>query len=351
MGSQERTMPKRKTMGEYIIEAKLEALRRQYPCNHCGLAEHESKDCPIGTSLDDYEILSDGDQYDAFSSNWNIEYIPPCMKHLWPTQRNELDINERLTTLKQNSIAELSHSPPCVLSTQVEPKPEEESEVITLTTNIELNEELGHAGQAFTKREEALTAEKTYEENKQCPMVMLTEEKQEAPNIFGQIILAIGDVIVEVHRGKVSLRCGKEEDVLNAVNSTKNFSHFISSYFGNAVVTNYSSDLSMQDPLEKSSILQDPNKMVEVAEVKISQLCEVHPPQEKTNNNYVKISQLCPFVFPKFFSRFYGDLLRFVSPELQVLQFSSSFLHSSRSLTFQLLYSFFDQVNLFISPF
>lgn len=30
MGSQERAIPKRKTMGEYIIEAKLEALRRQF---------------------------------------------------------------------------------------------------------------------------------------------------------------------------------------------------------------------------------------------------------------------------------------------------------------------------------
>lgn len=167
MGSQEITMPKRKTMGEYIIEAKLEALRRQFetftppPCEQCGLMGHESNDCPTGNSLDDYEILYDGDEYDAFSSDWNIDYIPPCMKHLWPTQEKELDINERLPTLNQNSITKMSQSSPYLLSTQIEPKPEEESEVITFTTNMELNEELGHAGQTLTKREEDLTAKKT----------------------------------------------------------------------------------------------------------------------------------------------------------------------------------------------
>jgi len=159
MGSQERTMPKRKTMGEYIAKAKLEALRRRFetftPCIQCGLVGHESEDCSTGNNSDDYEILLDEDQHDACSSNWYIDYIPPCMKHLWPTKEKELNIDERLTTLNENTIFESSQSPPYSLSTQVEPKPAEEPNVITLTTDIELIKELGHVEQAFTKREEA----------------------------------------------------------------------------------------------------------------------------------------------------------------------------------------------------
>ncbi|KEH17197.1 hypothetical protein MTR_0032s0030 [Medicago truncatula] len=290
MGNQERTMPKRKTMGQYIIEAKIEALRRQFetfspPCKICGLVGHDSQDCLIGNSWDDYEIVPNENQHDPHSSNWKIDYIPPCMKHLWPTHEKELDINERLTTLNQNTIAELSHSPPCVLSTQVEPKTKEESEVITLTTNIELNEEFGHEGHVFTKREETLHEESPDEVHKHDCVVLDMKKRSEVQNVLGTIMLAIGDVVVEVQKGKVNLRCGNEDDVLNALNSTENFSHFIYSYLGNAVITNYSSDLSMQDPLEKSSILHDPYKMVDVVELKISLLFEVHPPQGKTNNN------------------------------------------------------------------
>ena len=160
------------------------------------------------------------------------------MKHLWPTKEKELNIDERLTTLNENTIFESSQSPPYSLSTQVEPKPAEEPNVITLTTDIELIKELGHVEQAFTKREEALTEERTYEEKKQDPEVMLIEEKQKTPIIFGQIILAIGDVIVEVQKGKVSLRHGNEDDVLNALNTTENFSDFLFSYLDNVVIHN-----------------------------------------------------------------------------------------------------------------
>lgn len=290
MGSQERTMPKRKTMGEYIIEAKLEALRRQFetftppPCEQCGLMGHESNDCPTRNSLDDYEILYDGDQYDAFSSNWYIDYIPPCMKHFWPTKENELDINERLTTLIQNTSAELSQRPQKPISTHFEPNLVEETETITLMSGVDLNEELGHEAHGFIEREETLHEESPYEVNKQDCVVLDMEKRPEVQNVLGTIMLAIGDVVVEVRKGKVNLRCGNEDDVLNALNSTK-FSHFISSYFDNVVVTDYSGDLSMQDPLEKNYILQDPNKMVEVDELKISLFFDVHPPQGKTNNN------------------------------------------------------------------
>jgi hypothetical protein len=58
---------------------------------------------------------------------------------------------------------------------------------------------------------EALTEESNYGENKQ---------RKEAPILSNQIILTIGDVVIEVHKGKVSLRCCKECDILNAFNST-----------------------------------------------------------------------------------------------------------------------------------
>ncbi|MCI35396.1 hypothetical protein A2U01_0056617, partial [Trifolium medium] len=80
-------MPKRKTMGECIIKAKLEALKRLLQTftpsisECCGFLGHESQDCQVENSYDDYEILLPiEDQHDPHPPKWDINYIPPCLR-------------------------------------------------------------------------------------------------------------------------------------------------------------------------------------------------------------------------------------------------------------------------------
>ncbi|MCI26936.1 hypothetical protein A2U01_0048134, partial [Trifolium medium] len=95
MGNQQRTTPKRKTMGEYIIEAKLEALRRQLEtfnppsCTNCSLVGHDSQGCPIENSLDEYETLPNEDQQYPHPFKRDINYIPPCLRRRCPEQAEE----------------------------------------------------------------------------------------------------------------------------------------------------------------------------------------------------------------------------------------------------------------------
>ncbi|RHN56097.1 hypothetical protein MtrunA17_Chr5g0425691 [Medicago truncatula] len=84
------------------------------------------------------------------------------------------------------------------MSTQVEPNLDEESEVITLSTNKELKEELGHEGHVFTEREENLLKESPDEVHKQDFVVLDMKKRPEVQNILGTIMLAIGDVVAEV---------------------------------------------------------------------------------------------------------------------------------------------------------
>ncbi|PNX78224.1 hypothetical protein L195_g034201 [Trifolium pratense] len=291
LGNQEITTPKRKTMGEYIIEAKLEAIqaklealiKRQFgiytslPCEHCDLVGHESEECPTRNLWDDGEIVHNGEQHDPHSFKRDINYIPPCLRRQSPMPMEELDINETLTTLNQNTLTELSQNekqpkandvlvkfmeqtnekfgtleghissiltllsqkPQDSISTHVEPKLEEEAVNITLTSGVDLNEELRHEGQVSIESEEALTEESTCEEqHKQEHAVVDVEKSKESPTTLG---LTIGSVVIEVHKGK--------------------------------------------GPLEKTLVLQDPSIMVDIVDVKISLYFEAHPPHEKRKNN------------------------------------------------------------------
>ncbi|CAJ2641089.1 unnamed protein product [Trifolium pratense] len=288
-------MAERKTMRDYIIEAKLDAiiakleiLQRQceiytsLPCEHCDLVGHESEKCPTRSIWDDGEIVHNGEQHDPHPPKRDINYIPPCLRRC-PEQAEEPYVNETLTTLNQNTLTELSQKHQDSISTHVEPKQEEEYENVTLISGVELNEKLGHEGLVSVECEQALTEESNCEEK--YLVVQDKKESLEAPIILGQTLVTIGDVVIEVQKGKVSLRHGKEDDVLKALNSVENFSHFISSYFDNLVITNNFSDLRMQDPLEKTLILQDPSIMVDVVEVKTSLFFEAHPPHGKRKNN------------------------------------------------------------------
>ncbi|KAK2368757.1 hypothetical protein QL285_081929 [Trifolium repens] len=253
MSNQERTAPKRKTLGEYFIESKLDVIKRQLEelassfCDHCYLDGHESKECPTRNLWDDCEIVHSDEQHNPHPPNWDINYIPPCLRRQPPKPMEEQNVNDTLTTLSQNTINELSQKPQESISVCVDPNFEAEDEVNLLTSGVDLNEDLTHERQVPTKSEQALTEESTYKGHNQDLVVVDMEKSKESPTTLG---LTIGDVLIEVQKGKVSLRCGKEEDVLQALNSVKNFSHFISSYFDNLVVTNNFSDLRMQTPME-----------------------------------------------------------------------------------------------------
>lgn len=55
------------------------------------------------------------------------------------------------------------------------------------------------------ERGKSLTKESTFEENQQDPMVMVLKSRQETPIILGKTILMIGDAMVEVEKGMVTL--------------------------------------------------------------------------------------------------------------------------------------------------
>ncbi|WJX34597.1 hypothetical protein P8452_22697 [Trifolium repens] len=110
MGNQERTAPKRKTLGEYFIESKLDAIKRQLEalassfCDHCYLNGHESEECPTRNLWDDCQIVHNEDQHDLHTPNRDINYIPPCLRRTCPKQAEEPNINETRTTLRQSTI-------------------------------------------------------------------------------------------------------------------------------------------------------------------------------------------------------------------------------------------------------
>ncbi|WJX97023.1 hypothetical protein P8452_78148 [Trifolium repens] len=212
MGNQERTAPKRKTLGEYFIESKLDAIKRQLEalasafCDHCYLDSHESEECPTRNLWDDCEIVHSDEQHNPHPPNWDINYIPPCLRRQPPKPMEEQNVNDTLTTLSQNTINELSQKPQESISVCVYPNFEAEDEVNLLTSGVDLNEKLRHEGQVLIESEEALTEESTCEEqHKQDLVVVDMEKSKESPFILGQTILTIGDVIVEVQKGKDSL--------------------------------------------------------------------------------------------------------------------------------------------------
>ncbi|GAU48892.1 hypothetical protein TSUD_98830 [Trifolium subterraneum] len=205
LGNEEITMPKRKT-----LEAKLEALKRQLEtfrpcvCEHCDLVGHESLECPTQTLWGDFEVIHNGEKHDPHSSKRDINYIPPCLRRQPPKSREELNINGALTTLKQSSMYDFYQRLQDSISTRVEPKQEEEYKNVTLISGVDLSEELKHEEQVSIENEEALTEESNYKE--QDLVVLNMEESKESPIILGQTILTIGDVVIEVHKGKVNLR-------------------------------------------------------------------------------------------------------------------------------------------------
>ncbi|WJX76903.1 hypothetical protein P8452_60268 [Trifolium repens] len=233
MGNQERTAPKRKTLGEYFIESKLDAIKRQLEalasafCDHCYLDSHESEECPTRNLWDDCEILHSDEQHNPHPPNWDINYIPPCLRRQSPKRMEEQNVNGTLTTLSQNTINELSQKPQESISVCVDPNFEAENEVNLLTSGVDLNEKLRHEGQVLIESEEALTEESTCEEqHKQDLVVVDMEKSKESPTTLE---LTIGDVIIEVRKGK--------------------------------------------DSLEKIAILQDPSIMVDVIDEAIASIC------------------------------------------------------------------------------
>ncbi|WJX57699.1 hypothetical protein P8452_43227 [Trifolium repens] len=163
---------------------------------------HESEECPTQNLWDDCEIVHSDEQHNLHPPNRDINYIPPCLRHTCPKQAEEPNINETRTTLRQSTITELFQRYQDSISTHIQPKFESEAEVNLLTSGVDLNEDLTLERQVPTKSEQALTEESTYKGHDQDLVVVDMEKSKESPTILG---LTIGDVIIEVQKGKDSL--------------------------------------------------------------------------------------------------------------------------------------------------
>lgn len=71
------------------------------------------------------------------------------------------------------------------------------------------------------------TSKRNCEENEIDPLLLEVEKEGETP-IYRQIVSTIGDDVIELYRGNITLRSGKVNDVLKTLNSNQNFSPFTS---------------------------------------------------------------------------------------------------------------------------
>ncbi|WJX50397.1 hypothetical protein P8452_36708 [Trifolium repens] len=163
---------------------------------------HESKECPTRNLWDDCEIVHSDEQHNPHPPNWDINYIPPCLRRQPPKPMEEQNVNDTLTTLSQNTINELSQKPQESISVCVDPNFEAEDEVNLLTSGVDLNEDLTHERQVPTESEQALTEESTYKGHNQDLVVVDMEKSEESPTTLG---LTIGDVLIEVQKGKTPM--------------------------------------------------------------------------------------------------------------------------------------------------
>ncbi|XP_058733173.1 uncharacterized protein LOC131604769 [Vicia villosa] len=93
-------------------------------------------------------------------------------------------------------------------------------------------------------------------------VVLDMEEDEEVPIFMGRPFLATGDAIIEVKKGKLTLKLGDEKVIFQVFNSLKNPSSFASCNFvqtkdiNDMITSDVFDDFRVQDPLEKVLTLQ-----------------------------------------------------------------------------------------------
>ena len=183
-------------------------------------------------------------------------------------------------------------------------QPEPKNEIIIYEDDEKLIEEVEPKLDSQPPLEEIKIPAEENDSKESVKNLPVLNEKQEmkTPIILGQtLVVNIGEAVIEVHRGKVTIKSGKENDISQSLNF--NPSPSISSYYIDDVVAvnnppliscdfidkvavvNKFVDLGMQDPSKDITNPQDPNILVEDSKIKIASFHEYPPPPKRKRSN------------------------------------------------------------------
>ncbi|XP_045809427.1 uncharacterized protein LOC123903826 isoform X3 [Trifolium pratense] len=122
-------------------------------------------------------------------------------------------------------------------------------------------------------------------------VVLDMEEDEDVPIILGRPFLATGDAIIEVKKGKLTLKLGEEEVVFQVFNSLKNPSSFASCNFiqtidiNDMITSDVFDDFREQDPLEKVLTVQGLGMIEGGEEEEFLKFLQAHHPQKNWSNH------------------------------------------------------------------
>ncbi|PNX93836.1 hypothetical protein L195_g016998, partial [Trifolium pratense] len=122
-------------------------------------------------------------------------------------------------------------------------------------------------------------------------VVLDMEEDEDVPIILGRPFLATGDAIIEVKKGKLTLKLGEEEVVFQVFNSLKNPSSFASCNFiqtidiNDVITSDVFDDFREQDPLEKVLTVQGLGMIEGGEEEEFLKFLQAHHPQKNWSNH------------------------------------------------------------------
>ena len=159
-----------------------------------------------------------------------------------------------------------------------------------------------HESQPSLEKIEVLAEESDSDESEKNLTVLNEEQEMKTPITLGQtLVVNIGEVTITVHKGKVTIKSGKVEDIsqfLNFNNSPSIFSYYIDDvitvnnppltscdFIKKVVVVNKFIDLRMQDPLKDITNLQDPSILVGDNKVNTTYVHEYPPPPKRKRSS------------------------------------------------------------------
>jgi hypothetical protein len=122
-------------------------------------------------------------------------------------------------------------------------------------------------------------------------VVLDMEEDENIPIILGRPFLATGDAIIEVKKGKLTLKLEEVEVVFQVFNSLKNPSSFASCNFiqtvdiNDMITSDVFDDFREQDPLEKVLTVQGLGMTEGGEEEEFLKFLQAHHPQKNWSNH------------------------------------------------------------------